>query len=77
MTLCRFARCCKYYDDGAAACHDDGNAASSCAAAWQFDQHARGNRDIGTNVANIFIIRTYSGDGGGKERGQGESPGRG
>lgn len=73
MTLCRFARCCKYYDDGAAACHGDGDAVSSCAAAWQFDQHARGNRDIGTNVANIFIIRAYSG---GKER-EREDPWRG
>jgi hypothetical protein len=62
MIRCRYADCCKYYHstEGSPACHDDRSAATSCAAAWQFDQYTKGNKDIGSNVANIFIIREYN-----------------
>jgi hypothetical protein len=58
---CRFSVCCKYHDWKDSRCQDNQNAASSCAAAWQFDRYAKGDRDIGMNVANIFIVRIHNG----------------
>jgi hypothetical protein len=60
---CRFSNCCRYYNKDDHRCKDDQNVMtiSSCAAAWQFDRYAKGDKDIGMNVANIFIIKIHNG----------------
>lgn len=58
---CRFSGRCKYYDKKDSRCQDGQNAVASCAAAWQFDRYAKGYKDIGMNVANIFIVRIHNG----------------
>jgi hypothetical protein len=57
---CKYCTCCKYYSKDKGACHDDGEALSYCASRSQFEEHAKGNRDIGTNIGNMLIIRIPS-----------------
>jgi hypothetical protein len=54
---CKFNRYCKYYQANAHTCHDDKEVKSYCGARWQFDQHSKGNKNIGVNIANIFIVK--------------------
>ena len=59
---CKFSSYCKYYQQDAHTCHDDKEAKSYCGARWQFDQYSKGHRDIGVNIANLFVIRLHRSD---------------
>jgi hypothetical protein len=38
-------------------CHDDNEALTYCASRCQFEEHSKGNREFGSNIGNMFIIR--------------------
>lgn len=54
---CKFCTYCKYYEKGQSICKDDNEAMTYCASRWQFEEHNKGNREFGSNIGNMFIIR--------------------
>jgi len=54
---CRFCSYCKYYDNNLRICNDDYEASAYCPARRQFEEYQEGNRELGVNVGNLFIIK--------------------